>query len=78
MSLGRGVFWKIKEKKIEKKINIDLAIIASQCSGRWFMTYRAIGRTHVRYSRCLCSGDRPLEELPRSFMALTVEMLLVA
>ena len=31
-------FWKIKEKKIEKKINIDLAIIASQCSERQFMT----------------------------------------
>jgi len=31
LSLGRGAFWKIKEKKIEKKINIDLAIIASQC-----------------------------------------------
>jgi len=23
-------FWKIKEKKIEKKINIDLAVVASQ------------------------------------------------
>ena len=30
-------FWKIKEKKIEKKINIDLAKIASQSSERWFM-----------------------------------------
>jgi len=26
-------FWKIKEKKVEKKINIDLAIVASQMSG---------------------------------------------
>jgi len=33
-------FWKIKEKKIEKKININLAIIASQCSERRFMTDR--------------------------------------
>jgi len=32
-------FWKIKEKKIEKKINIDLAIIASQCLKRRFMTF---------------------------------------
>ena len=32
-------FWKIKEKKIEKKINIDLAIIASQSSERRFMTW---------------------------------------
>jgi len=31
-------FWKIKEKKIEKKINIDLAIIANQSSERQFMT----------------------------------------
>jgi len=31
-------FWKIKEKKIEKEINIDLAIIASQSSERQFMT----------------------------------------
>ena len=31
-------FWKIIEKKIEKKINIDLALIASQTSERWFMT----------------------------------------
>ena len=31
MPLGHGAFWKIKEKKMEKKINIDLAIIASQC-----------------------------------------------
>jgi len=31
-------FWKIKEKKIENKINIDLAILASQSSERWFMT----------------------------------------
>ena len=31
-------FWKIKEKKIEKKINIDLAMIASQSSERQFMT----------------------------------------
>jgi len=31
-------FWKIKEKKIGKKINIDLAIIASQSSERWFIT----------------------------------------
>jgi len=26
-------FWKIKEKKMEKKINIDLAVVASQMSG---------------------------------------------
>ena len=31
-------FWKVKEKKIENKINIDLAIIASQSSKRQFMT----------------------------------------
>ena len=31
-------FWKIIEKKIENKINIDLAIIASQSSERQFMT----------------------------------------
>jgi len=31
-------FWKIKEKKIEKKVNIDFAKIASQSSERWFMT----------------------------------------
>ena len=37
-------FWKIKEKKIEKKINIDLAIIASQCSERQFMTVFFIGK----------------------------------
>jgi len=36
--LGHGAFWKIKEKKIEKKINIDLAMIASQSSERRFMT----------------------------------------
>ena len=36
--LERSTFWKIKEKKIEKKINIDLAIIASQSSERQFMT----------------------------------------
>ena len=35
-------FWKIKEKKIEKKINIDLAIIASQSSERRFMTIGAL------------------------------------
>ena len=35
-------FWKIKEKKIEKKINIDLAIIASQSSERRFMTTLAL------------------------------------
>ena len=32
------LFGKIKEKKMEKKINIDLAIIASQFLERWFMT----------------------------------------
>jgi len=42
LSLGRGAFWKIKEKKIEKRINIDLAIIASQCSERRFMTYQVL------------------------------------
>ena len=35
-------FWKIKEKKIEKKINIDLAIIASQSSERRFMTLQSL------------------------------------
>ena len=33
MSLGRGAFGKIKEKKMEKKINNDLAIVASQIPG---------------------------------------------
>jgi len=33
LSLGRSAFWKIKEKKIEKKINIDLAVVASQIPG---------------------------------------------
>ena len=31
-------FWKIKEKKIEKKINNDLAIVASQYLEGRFMT----------------------------------------
>jgi len=33
LSLGRGAFGKIKEKKMEKKINNDLAIVASQIPG---------------------------------------------
>jgi len=33
LSLGRSAFGKIKEKKMEKKINNDLAIVASQIPG---------------------------------------------
>ena len=42
--LGHGAFWKRKEKKIEKKINTDLAIIASQSSERQFMTLKVFGK----------------------------------
>jgi len=38
LSLGRGAFWKIKEKKMKKKINNDLAIVASQYLKGRFMT----------------------------------------
>ena len=40
-------FWKIKEKKIEKKINIDLAIIASQSSEKQFMTPWLVYRQEI-------------------------------
>jgi len=38
LSLGRGAFWKRKEKKMKKKINNDLAIVASQYLEGRFMT----------------------------------------
>ena len=38
LSLGHNSFIKINEKKMEKKINNDLAIMASQMPEGWFMT----------------------------------------
>jgi len=34
------LIWKINENKIKRKINIDLAVVASQSSKRWFITFR--------------------------------------
>ena len=53
----------IKEKKMKKKINNDLAIVASRYLKGRFMTWR---------------GRRLHMELPNIFMLLMVERLLVA
>jgi len=37
--------------------------------------YSAMGSTYVLYKRCLCTGDRPLIELPSIFMLLMVEIV---
>jgi len=39
-------FWKIKEKKIEKKINNDLAVVASQYLEGRFMTSHLSGQQY--------------------------------
>ena len=37
-----------------------------------------MGSTHVLYKRHLCTGDRPLVELPSIFMLLMVKIALLA
>ena len=32
------LIWKINKNKMKRKINIDLAVVASQSLKRWFMT----------------------------------------
>jgi len=41
-------FWKIKEKKMKKKINNDLAIVANQYLEGRFMTVGVLSPVHAR------------------------------
>ena len=50
-------FWKIIEKKIENRINIDLAIIASQSSERRFMTHMQSGDVSNVYTWMMLLPD---------------------
>jgi len=49
--LGRGAFRKIKEKKMEKKINNDLAIVASRISGGAVHDMEEMKKTGVKMLR---------------------------
>ena len=52
-------FWKIKEKKMKKKLNNDLAIVASQYLEGRFMTEAAwiTGEHHIGQRGTVCGRD---------------------
>ena len=58
--------------------SFKLVTVGAPLKNHNWKPYNAIGKIHVLYSSLFCSGRIPLEELPSSLMALSIDMLLVA